>query len=71
MESCLVIVEFRAKLNFSPIGRTSLLHAARTHYLVCKALAVCSYIRRGGEAYHEPGEITHIRLNLQPNHDAM
>lgn len=71
MESCLVIVEFRAKLNFSPIGRTLLFHAAKTHYLVCKTLAVYSYIRWGGEAYHKPGEIIHIRLNLQPNHNAM
>ena len=71
MEICLVLVEFRAKLNFSPIGGTLLFHAAKTHYLVHKILAIYSYIRRGGEAYHEPAEIIRIRLNLQPNHDAM
>lgn len=71
MEICLVFVELGAKLDFSPIGRTLIFHTAKTHYLVRKTLAVYSYIRRGGEAYHEPAEIIHIQLNLQPNHDAM
>lgn len=51
MGSCLVIEEFRVKLNFSPIGITQLFHAAKTHYLVCKTFTVRSDILDGDEIH--------------------
>lgn len=51
MGSCLVIEEFRAKLNFSPIGIAQLFHAAKTHYLVCKTRTVCLDILDGEEMH--------------------
>lgn len=51
MGSCLVIEEFRVKLNFSPRGITQLFHAAKTHYLVCKTFTVRSDILDGDEMH--------------------
>lgn len=51
MGSCLVIEEFRAKLNFSPVGIAQLFHTAKTYYLVCKTLTVRSDILDGEEMH--------------------
>lgn len=51
MGSCLVIEEFRAKLNFSPIGIAQLFYAAKTNYLVCKPLTVRLDILDGEEMH--------------------